>query len=266
MSISRILIAATAGAALLAAAAVSADERTEADIPDLSGLWEPPGFDLAPPDKGGPGPVLNMSKNIQQPVGDYKNSVLQPWAAAQVKKWGDEITAGRVPDHVHTLCMPMQVPGVMTLHNAYEFLQLKDKVVILIANQAQARYVYLNVPHSKTATPSWYGESVGHYENGDTLVVDTIGLTEKSFVDNYRTPHTSQLHVVERYRLTDGGNMLEVAFQVEDPGAFTMRWSAIQRFRRVHRAPMSELPCVESNTRYFNYETYPVPSADKADF
>jgi len=191
MSISRILIAATAGAALLAAVAVSADERTEADIPDLSGLWEPPGFDLAPPDKGGPGPVLNMSKNIQQPVGDYKNPVLQPWAAAQVKKWGDEITAGRVPDHVHTLCMPMQVPGVMTLHNAYEFLQLKDKVVILIANQAQARYVYLNVPHSKTATPSWYGESVGHYE-GDTLVIDTIGLKTHPLapLDRFGTPHT----------------------------------------------------------------------------
>jgi hypothetical protein len=112
----------------------------------------------------------------------------------------------------------------------------------------------------------WAAEQMRKANEGDTLVVDTVGLNERTFVDNYRTPHTSQLHVVERYRLTDGGNMLEVAFQVEDPGAFTARWSAIQRFRRVHRAPMSELPCVESNTRYFNYETYPVPSADKPDF
>jgi hypothetical protein len=246
MSISRILIAATAGAALLAAAAVSADERTEADIPDLSGLWEPPGFDLAPPDKGGPGPVLNMSKNIQQPVGDYKNPVLQPWAAAQVKKWGDEITAGRVPDHVHTLCMPMQVPGVMTLHNAYEFLQLKDKVVILIANQAQARYVYLNVPHSKTATPSWYGESVGHYE-GDTLVIDTIGLKTHPLapLDRFGTPHTDKLHIVERIHRT-GPKSLRIDFHIEDSGAFTRAWDATLGF---HPFPeFGEDVCADTTT------------------
>ena len=138
-------------------------------------------------------------------------------------------------------------------------------MVAIVYQSADLRHVYMNVPHSAHPALSWYGESIGHYE-GDTLVVDTVGLNERTFVDNYRTPHTSQLHVVERYRLTDGGNMLEVAFQVEDPGAFTTRWSAIQRFRRVHRAPMSELPCVESDTRYFNYETYPVPSADKPDF
>ena len=66
--------------------------------------------------------------------------------------------------------------------------------------------------------------------------------------------------------MTDGGKMLEVTFQVEDPGAFTTSWSAIQRFRRVNRGPMAELPCVESNVHYFNYDTYPVPTADKPDF
>jgi hypothetical protein len=54
--------------------------------------------------------------------------------------------------------------------------------------------------------PSWYGESVGHYE-GDTLVVDTIALNDKTFVDNYRTPHTDKLHVMERWKLTDGGKV-----------------------------------------------------------
>jgi len=49
---------------------------------------------------------------------------------------------------------------------------------------------------------------VGHYENGDTLVIDTIGISAKSFVDNYRTPHTDQLHVgalEARGRRQDGG-------------------------------------------------------------
>jgi hypothetical protein len=55
--------------------------------------------------------------------------------------------------------------------------------------------------------PSWYGESVGHYEGKDTLVVDTIGISTKTFIDNYRTPNTDQLHVVERLRLESGGEM-----------------------------------------------------------
>jgi hypothetical protein len=55
------------------------------------------------------------------------------------------------------------------------------------AADSQVRAVYLDVPHSANPTPSSYGESVGHYE-GDTLVIDTIGLNAKTFVDNYRTP------------------------------------------------------------------------------
>src|SRR5436305_9038993 len=87
----------------------------------------------------------------------------------------------------------------------------------------QVRHVYMNVPHSARPKPSWFGESVGHYE-GDTLVVDTIGLNAKTFVDNYRTPHSEQLHVVERFRLIDGGRRMEARIRVEDPGAFNAPW------------------------------------------
>src|SRR5512146_3428665 len=58
--------------------------------PDLSGWWEGPGFDLAPPEDGGPGPVTNISKDIQKPEGDYRNPLLKPWAAAIVKHWAEE--------------------------------------------------------------------------------------------------------------------------------------------------------------------------------
>jgi hypothetical protein len=56
----------------------------------------------------------------------------------------------------------------------------------------QVRHIYMDVPHSANPRPSWYGESVGHWE-GDTLVVDTIGQNTKTFIDNYRTPHTRKL-------------------------------------------------------------------------
>ena len=79
-----------------------------------------------------------------------------------------------------------------------------------------ARQIYLDVPHSANPKPSWYGELVGHYE-GDTLVVDTIGLNSKTFVDHYRTPHTEKLHVVERWRMIEAGKKLEVS--IHDRGS-----------------------------------------------
>jgi hypothetical protein len=122
------------------------------------------------------------------------------------------------------------------------------------------------VPHSANPKPSWYGESVGHYENGDTLVVDTIGQNDKTYVDNYRTPHTTHLHVVERFRLIDGGKTIEVNVHVEDPGAFTTPWNAIQRYRRTDGGAMDEMVCAENNTDYFNYDVVPLPQASRPDF
>jgi hypothetical protein len=114
--------------------------------------------------------------------------------------------------------------------------------------------------------PSWYGESVGHYENGDTLVIDTIGISTKSFTDNYRTPHTDQLHVVERWKLAADGMAVDVSVFVEDPGAFTMPWSAVQRWRRVENAPLSTATCNENNGDFFNHGLVPLPEAANPDF
>src|SRR5882757_8088134 len=136
---------------VLSMAAMATEQK---DLPDFSGEWEGPGFDLAPPDKGGPGPVTNISKDVQKPEGDHNNPILQPWAAAIVKRWADESHAGRAPAHAHALCLPTSLPGAMTLHQGYQFLQQPDKVTIIIANQWQTRHIYLNVPHSKAVKPS----------------------------------------------------------------------------------------------------------------
>jgi hypothetical protein len=90
-------------------------------------------------------------------------------------------------------------------------------------------------------------------------------MNDKSFVDSYRTPHTNELHVVERFKLIDGGKALEVNFTVEDPGAFYMPWSASKRWKRVPALPAEE-SCAENNANYFNYEVEPLPQADKPDF
>jgi len=126
--------------------------------------------------------------------------------------------------------------------------------------------VYLNAQHSPNPKPSWFGESIGHYENGDTLVIDTIGLNDRTFVDSFLTPHTTALHVIERYRIVDGGKALEADVQVEDPGAFTMPWNARQRYRRVTDAPMVEQACAENNAIWFGYDVDPIPEAGRPDF
>jgi hypothetical protein len=134
-------------------------------------------------------------------------------------------------------------------------------VVMIFSGDHQVRHVYMDVPHSQHPKASWYGESVGHYE-GDTLVIDTIGQNDKTFVDPYRTPHTEKLHVVERWKMADDGKMLEVTFTVEDPDAFYQPWSGLRRFRRVNEA-MAEDVCAENNEHLFNYG---IPVANKPDF
>ena len=118
--------------------------------------------------------------------------------------------------------------------------------------------------HSENPAPSWYGESVGHYE-GDTLVVDTIGLNDRTTVDNYRTPHTDKIHVVERFKMIDGGKTLQATVTVDDPGTFNMPWTGVQRWKHTDRVLEEDL-CSENNTGYFGYDVVPIPQANKPDF
>ena len=95
------------------------------------------------------------------------------------------------------------MPFVFT-GGAIDIIQQPDKITILYNYDHQVRHVRMNQSHPAHVTPSWYGDSVGHYE-GDTLVIDTVGFKVGPFavVDWYGTPHTQALHVVERYRLID---------------------------------------------------------------
>jgi hypothetical protein len=152
------------------------------------------------------------------------------------------------------------------------FLQSPKEVVLIWRADRQTRHIYLNVPHSQHPSPSWYGESVGHYEGNDTLVVDTIGQNTRTFVDNYNTPHTDQLHVVERFRLSKDGNSLVINIHVEDPGAFTTPWDAVQRFDRFDGFLVEDICPDAAAFDTFNYglshraELVPIPQAAKPDF
>jgi hypothetical protein len=274
---------------------VFATEGAEGDsIPNLASVdfgWVSPRDDFLPPSSG-PGPVTfdkahpyvpngGRGDGVQlggsQPthrVADLSNPILKPWVVERMRKANDAVLAGKVPFTARESCWPAGVPGFAVFsHIKLVYFIQAAKEVLMIQDDWQTRHVYLNVPHSAHPAPSWYGESVGHYEGEDTLVVDTIGLNDKSFIDNYRTPHTDQLHVVERYKLVEGGKTLQLSFTVEDPGAFNMPWSARQDYLRVDKGknapdqpiPMIEGVCAESDSK-FNYEVAPIPQAEGPDF
>ncbi|HXJ01066.1 MAG TPA: hypothetical protein VNH44_07570 [Micropepsaceae bacterium] len=268
-------------AALLAFSAMAADSAPNF-APDNSTAWITLGAEfIAPP--SGPGPVVGDPAHAPKPgqpafrVADLSNPILQPWARDELNKANARALSGKAAYTPKERCWPVGVPGFL-LYPVFPvyFLQTPKEVVMIWAEDHQVRHIYMNQPHSAHVTPSWFGESVGRYD-GDTLVVDTVGMNTRTFIDNYRTPHTDRLHVIERFRMIDGGKTMEVKLHVEDPGAFTMPWDAIQRYRRIGAAgdaddprvpkgPMEEMVCAENNGDIFNEGLDPIPTAAKADF
>jgi hypothetical protein len=271
-------------AAVFASAAVA--EPTKA-IPNLASAdfgWQSNVADWQDPPPGhGRGPIRNdpahpFTSNAEaartgtQPtnrIGNTKDPVLKPWAAAQMQASNDEALTGKraVPFAAQARCWPGSVPGQLLYpFEPFYFIQSPKEVWMIWQRDHMVRRIFLTDQHSEHVTPSWFGESIGHYENGDTLVVDTVGLsTDKSYIDNYRTPHTEKLHVVERITLEPGGKNLTALVTVEDPDTFNEPLTMKQRWFKVD-APMQETVCAENNDDFFHQNLYPLPTAAKPDF
>jgi hypothetical protein len=309
-------------ATLLAAAAVPALGQTTggpaepanggmqgvASIPDFSGLWARVSFPGFEPPLTGPGPVTNKlrspkgSSSIYGYVGDHTNPILKPQAAEIVKKRGEIELDGSHAPSPRTQCWPGGVPFVF-VSVGMQMFQQPNRITIYYPEDNQLRHVRMTEHHPVSLTPSWYGDSVAHYE-GDTLVIDTVGVKIGPFamVDVYGTPHSPALHVVERYRLLDyvdakeaeergekenlglpmadsgiardpeyKGKGLQLQFTVEDEGVFTTPWSATVTYRRpsVSLGQWPELVCAENSNGYDGHDQgkkAAVPTADKPDF
>jgi hypothetical protein len=259
----------------------SPDNRTGWIAGDPNGPI-PIGDDYLPqPPGAGPGPVVSdkdhpyidnrvarlTGKQPNNRVADVSNPILQPWARESLRKLNARAFSEPVFPTPKERCWPIGVPGWLLYPvTPVYFLQTPNEVVLIWQEDHMIRHIYLTDEHSPNVKPSWFGESIGHYENGDTLVVDTIGLNTRTFVDSYQTPHTEQLHVVERYRIIEGGKAIEAVAHVEDPGAFTMPWTAYQRYRHVEQGPLGEEVCAENNADFFGYKVQPIPTATTPDF
>jgi hypothetical protein len=202
-------------------------------------------------------------------IGNAGDPVLKPWAAAQMQASNDAALANAmaIPFAAQARCYPGGVPGQLLFpFEPLYFVQTPKEVWMVWQRDHQVRRVFLTDHHSEQVTPSWFGESIGHYENGDTLVVDTIGLsTQNSYIDNFRTPHTDRLHVVERFTVDPDGKNLTATVTVEDSDTFNEPLTMVQRWFKVN-APMQETVCAENNFDYFSQGLFPVPQAEEPDF
>jgi hypothetical protein len=285
----------------LAAAVTPVFGQSAQSIPDFSGIWAHanPGFE---PLSSGPTSLINLERrpngtgNGLKLVGDHTNPILKPEAAEIVRQHGELGRNWTGDPNPHNQCWPEGPPFALT-NGPTQIVQTRDKVKILYQDNDQVRHIRMNAQHPANVTPSWYGDSVGHYE-GDTLVIDTVGIKvgKYAMVDWYGTPHSEALHVVERYRMIDyetakegferdakehnvpdgkpvanpQGKYLQVHFTVEDPNVFTTKWSATMTYRYAgypgqNLGDWVEQVCTENLFWYPGVES-DVPRAEKPDF
>src|SRR5215813_714650 len=262
---------------------VMAEPPATGKIPALAGKdlgWISVGGFLDPPPGTGHGPIrqhpahpfhgnLDGPGQVTHTIGNVDDPVLKPWAAAQMQASNEEVLSGKrgLPFSAQGRCYPGGVPGQLLypIEPMY-FIQTPKQVWMIWQRDHMVRRIYLTNKHSDKVKPSWFGESIGHYENGDALIVDTIGLsTKNSYIDNFRTPHTERLHVVERFKLAADGRTLEAFVRVDDPDTFDEPLYMVQRWRKVPN-PLLETVCAENNDDHFDQGLFPIPQADKPDF
>jgi len=288
----RTLIIATTAAATLFSSAAFAQQASQSTvpIPDFSRIWTRSGFPWFEPPASGPGPVTNKSRwpyivnqrlggspggspglppskdgqgvsDYDQLVGDYANPILQPWAAAVVKKFGEISLAGITYGNPSNQCWPEPVPFI--------YKQLRVQII-----QQPDTITFL-------------------YE-GDTLVIDTVAVRSDrpyAMIDLFGTPYTKSLHVVERYRLREyddikdalerhkkenwlpagdiysghRGKFLQLHLTIEDEGVFTTPWTATITYVPGPDT-WSEVVCAENTHQYYYNNEADVPRTEKPDF
>jgi hypothetical protein len=229
-------------------------------------LWEHPFGGQFPAVNGSALPVSQDPGHPLIPgrtwhIPDLSNPNLKPWARDVLKKEAEEIEKGKLQLSASSSCFLTGVPDFFSDGGPYLIVQAPDKVLMIDEAGPIVRHIYLNVPHSKNPKPSWTGESIGWYE-GETLVVDTIGMNTRTAVDHFNTPHTEKLHVTERWRVLERGLTMRVDITVDDPDTFYQSWKTYQVYRRTNRPLEVEL-CNENNSNLFDYK---MPVAKDADF
>ena len=198
------------------------------DPHDLNGVWWLSGYQY----------LLGPEPGVAPPLKPEYMAILERRIRAKNR--------GTPEADASTQCLPHGMPRVMESPYPIEIVQTPGRITFLHEVAHNIRRIYLDQPHPKHVALSFLGNSIGHWE-GDTLVVDTVGLNDRTFIDDEGSSHSTQEHVMERYRKIDSGASLELIMTVEDPVTLEHPYS----YRRVfHWRPdvrPQEYVCEENN-------------------
>jgi hypothetical protein len=203
------------------------------DAHDLNGMWE---FFANIP---GQGIYATPSKTPPS---------MTPWAKAKYDQakpgYGPKAQAGGNDPILK--CFPSGIPRIIFFPQPLEIFQSPDRIFMFFEREHEFRQIWTDGrSHPKALEPTWMGDSIGKWE-GDTFVVDTVGLTEKSWLDFYGDPHSDDMHLIERYKRVDHDS-LTLQIIVEDPKAYTSTWvgdTKTYKLLKGKKAYMDELPCI----------------------
>jgi hypothetical protein len=190
--------------------------------PDLSGIWHTP-----------------SDKYLRNLAADGVEAPFQPGAAALFRQRqnneGKEKRSGR--------CLPQGVPGAMLVRDyPWKIVQTPGVILILFDESIHYRQIFTDGRgFPEDPTPTWFGYSIGKWE-GDTLVVDTRGFNDETWLDEGGHPHSEALHVTERLRRRTIGTM-DIEITIDDPKAYTKPWSATVRFELLPDTELTEHVC-----------------------
>ena len=235
--------------------------------------WLDPPAGLRGPIKNHPDHPLQgnndrVGRQVTVAIGNHMDPILKPWAAEQMRVSNEEVLSGKrgMPFLATSRCYPGSIPGqLLWTTEPFYFVQNPKMVHMVWQRDSLSRRISMTDKHSEYVKPSWFGESIGRYENGE-LVVDTIGLSTKlSFIDMFRTPHTEKLRVTERFKLTADEKFLEVFVKVEDEDTFNEPMYMAARWRK-QQGDWKEFICAENNADHFNHNLFPMPEATRPDF
>jgi hypothetical protein len=196
--------------------------RTNDGHPDLTGIWNPDG----------------------KYSGDFTKA-LKAGDRISMLPGAEKIMKGRKKDDdPANKCLPMGLPRLSTYPE--KFVQTPSQIVILDEGDIHTfRMIYLNGrQHPAEVNPSWYGDSIGRWD-GDTLVVDTVGFNDRTWLDAVGHPHTDKLHITERYKRPDI-NTLSREVTVEDPGAYAKPFTLEGSFKLLSSREIRERYCYTS--------------------
>jgi len=207
----------TAGSSTSAKGAV---KTAAASTPDLSGMWR---RTRRPPDNKRKYTIFEIALSLTNDEPPMTPWGLEKFKAAKPNVGPHAVTIAESNDPTVN-CFPHGVPKIYLMRGApLEILQEPGRVVMYFEYDHFVREIFTDGrQHTPDLNPTWMGEAIGKWD-GDTLVVDTIGFNDKTWLDYSGHPHSDALHVVERIRRVDHGTLVN-DITIEDPKAYTKPW------------------------------------------